>query len=62
MFSWFSDVKFEIWAHWGPGCQPEQDDWYARRMYEEGSAIYRYHVEHYGHASLDSGNSFDKAP
>ncbi len=26
-------------------------DWYARSMYEEGSACYRYHLEHYGHPS-----------
>ena len=30
---WFRDAKFGIWAHWGPQCQPEQGDWYARNMY-----------------------------
>ena len=30
---WFQDAKFGIWAHWGPQCQPEQGDWYARNMY-----------------------------
>jgi alpha-L-fucosidase len=35
--AWFRDAKFGIWAHWGPQCQPEQGDCYARRMYEEGS-------------------------
>src|ERR1017187_9020826 len=34
---WFRDAKFAIWAHWGPQCQPEHGDWYARSMYEEGS-------------------------
>ena len=34
---WFRDAKFGIWAHWGPQCQPEQGDWYARGMYEFGS-------------------------
>ena len=34
---WFRDAKFGIWAHWGPQCQPEHGDWYARSMYEEGS-------------------------
>ena len=29
---WFRDAKFGIWAHWGPQCQPEQGDWYARFM------------------------------
>jgi len=27
---WFRDAKFGIWAHWGPQCQPERSDWYAR--------------------------------
>jgi alpha-L-fucosidase len=49
---WFRDRKFGIWAHWGPQCQPEAGDWYARGMYQEGSGQYRYHVEHYGHPSV----------
>ena len=28
---WFRDAKFGIWAHWGPQCQPEDGDWYARQ-------------------------------
>lgn len=48
---WFSDAKFGIWAHWGPQCQPEQGDWYARGMYDEGSDQYKWHVENYGHPS-----------
>jgi len=48
---WFRDAKFGIWAHWGPQCQPEQGDWYARGMYEEGSDQYRAHIEKYGHPS-----------
>lgn len=48
---WFRDVKFGIWAHWGPQCQPEQGDWYARFMYDEGSPQYKWHVENYGHPS-----------
>ena len=48
---WFRDAKFGIWAHWGPQCQPEQGDWYARYMYVEGSRQYKWHVEHYGHPS-----------
>ena len=27
---WFRDAKFGIWAHWGPQCEPEHGDWYAR--------------------------------
>jgi alpha-L-fucosidase len=48
---WFRDAKFGIWAHWGPQCQPEAGDWYAREMYVEGSRQYLHHVEHYGHPS-----------
>jgi len=48
---WYRDAKFGIWAHWGPQCQPEHGDWYARIMYIEGSDDYKYHVEKYGHPS-----------
>lgn len=48
---WFRDAKFGIWAHWGPQCVPEQGDWYARKMYLEGDADYKYQVAHYGHPS-----------
>ncbi|WP_316845467.1 alpha-L-fucosidase [Pedobacter psychrodurus] len=48
---WFRDAKFGIWAHWGPQCAPEFGDWYAREMYMEGSAQYKYHVSKYGHPS-----------
>jgi len=41
--------SFGIWAHWGPQSAPEQGDWYARRMYDEGSPVYKWHVEHFGH-------------
>src|ERR1035437_10175795 len=46
---WFRDAKFGIWAHWGPQCQPEMDDWYAQRMYQFNGAIYKFHVLKYGH-------------
>ncbi|HEY9196267.1 MAG TPA: alpha-L-fucosidase, partial [Mucilaginibacter sp.] len=48
---WFRDAKFGLWAHWGPQCQPEHGDWYARGMYQEGSDHYKYHVQKYGHPS-----------
>ncbi len=48
---WFRDAKFGIWAHWGPQCQPEAGDWYARAMYEEGGYAYKRHIELYGHPS-----------
>jgi len=48
---WFRDAKFGIWAHWGPQCEPEHGDWYARGMYQEGSSDYKYHCKKYGHPS-----------
>ena len=48
---WFRDAKFGMWAHWGPQCQPERGDWYARMMYLEGSSQYRDHLARYGHPS-----------
>lgn len=48
---WFRDAKFGIWAHWGPQCQPDRGDWYARGIYQEGSDQYTYHIEKYGHPS-----------
>lgn len=48
---WFRDSKFGMWAHWGPQCQPEQGDWYARSMYDEGSDQYNSHLKKYGHPS-----------
>jgi len=48
---WFRDAKFGMWAHWGPQCQPEHGDWYARGMYEEGSDHYEFHLKKYGHPS-----------
>lgn len=48
---WYRDAKFGIWAHWGPQCQPEKGDWYAREMYLPESWKYRSHLENYGHPS-----------
>ena len=48
---WFRDAKFGIWAHWSAQCVPEQGDWYARRMYQQGDSAYDYHVKTYGHPS-----------
>lgn len=48
---WYRNAKFGIWAHWGPQCQPEAGDWYARGMYEEGSRQYKIHQAKYGHPS-----------
>lgn len=48
---WFCDAKFGMWAHWGPQCEPEAGDWYARGMYQEGSRQYKTHLQKYGHPS-----------
>jgi len=45
---WFRNAKFGIWAHWGPQCEPEQGDWYARHMYLEGEPQNLSHVARYG--------------
>jgi alpha-L-fucosidase len=49
---WFRNAKFGLWAHWGPQCQPEAGDWYARNMYVEGSRQYKVHLQKYGHPSV----------
>lgn len=55
---WFRSAKFGIWAHWGPQCQPEFGDWYARLSYiqgrlpwQQGKTPYQDHLERYGHPS-----------
>jgi len=48
---WFRDAKFGIWAHWGPQCEPERGDWYARNLYAEETAQGKSHRERYGHPS-----------
>jgi alpha-L-fucosidase len=48
---WFKNAKFGIWAHWGPQCAAEDGDWYARGMYQTGSAQNQYHIAKYGDPS-----------
>lgn len=48
---WFRNAKFGVWAHWSPQCVPMIGDWYARKMYIEGSDAYKFHCAHYGHPS-----------
>ena len=45
---WFRNAKFGIWAHWGPQCEPEDSDWYARNMYVQGHPQNMYQVAHWG--------------
>lgn len=48
---WFRNVKFGIWAHWGPQCVEGSGDWMARSLYMEGTPEYQHHVKNYGHPS-----------
>jgi alpha-L-fucosidase len=48
---WFNNAKFGIWAHWGPQSAIEDGDWYARKMYMQGTDQYDYHCQKYGHPS-----------
>ena len=50
---WFRDAKFGIWAHWGPQAVPMEGDWYARKMYEQGSPDYKDHLARWGHPSTN---------
>ena len=50
---WFRDAKFGIWAHWGPQAVPMEGDWYARKMYQQGSADYEDHLKRFGHPSTN---------
>jgi len=49
---WWRDAKLGAWAHWDPQSMPEQGDWYAYRMYQEGSADFNYQVSHFGDPSV----------
>src|SRR5437870_1142432 len=48
---WFRDAKLGLWAHWGPQSAPEQGDWFAQRMYIQGTPAYNWHLENVGHPS-----------
>ena len=50
---WFRDAKFGIWAHWGPQAVPMEGDWYARKMYQQGSDDYKDHLARFGHPSTN---------
>ncbi len=45
---WFEDAKFGIWAHWGPQCEAEDGDWYARFMYYPNTQQWNWHTTHFG--------------
>lgn len=46
---WMLDAKFGIYTHWGVYSVPAfETEWYAKRMYDEKSSVYRHHVQTYG--------------
>ena len=49
--AWYRDGKLGLFAHWGPQAVPGYGDWYARKMYIEGSGDYKHHLATYGHPS-----------
>lgn len=48
---WLREAKFGIWVHFGPQASGESGDWYARKMYVQGSRAYENHLKKYGHPS-----------
>lgn len=49
--AWLRDSKFGIWVHFGPQVAGESGDWYARKLYVEGTSAYENHLKKYGHPS-----------
>ena len=49
---WWRDAKFGAWAHWDPQSMPEQGDWYAYYMYQQGSSDFNYQTSHFGDPSV----------
>lgn len=45
---WFQNAKFGMWAHWGPQCEAEDGDWYARFMYYPNTQQWNWHTSHFG--------------
>jgi alpha-L-fucosidase len=49
--AWLREAKFGIWVHFGPQSAGESGDWYARRLYVQGSRANKNHLKKYGHPS-----------
>jgi len=49
--AWLREAKFGIWVHFGPQAAGESGDWYARKLYVEGTTAYKNHIKKYGHPS-----------
>ena len=46
---WFKDAKLGIFIHWGVYSVPGfANEWYARNMYQQGSAEFQHHVAAWG--------------
>jgi alpha-L-fucosidase len=50
--AWLREAKFGIWVHFGPQAAGMSGDWYARRMYVQGTSAYNNHLKAYGHPSV----------
>lgn len=48
---WFRDAKFGIYMHWGVYSVAEMGEWYARKLYLQGTQEYEHHVKTFGHPS-----------
>ena len=49
--AWLREAKFGIWVHIGPQSAGESGDWYARRLYSQGTLANKNHLMKYGHPS-----------
>lgn len=50
--AWLREAKFGIWVHFGPQSQGQSGDWYARKMYQQGTPAYENHIRDFGHPSV----------
>lgn len=48
---WLREAKIGFWVHFGPQAAGESGDWYARKLYTQGSNAYNNHLKRYGHPS-----------
>jgi alpha-L-fucosidase len=48
---WLRDAKFGIWVHFGPQSAGQSGDWYARKLYVQGTLANKNHLKNYGHPS-----------
>lgn len=49
--AWLREAKFGIWVHFGPQSAGESGDWYARRLYSQGTKANKNHLKRLGHPS-----------